>query len=1243
MQRSIHRSRSGSRLRGFAASATTLALLMAGLTSTTATADEVSAAEMPEWADLLDLTRPGLADVADQLAAGDEAAAATELRQYYIDRTSVELPDFTGGGLGDMTADELVAGIFRLDGETRDFYDEAEGRIDVDWTDTWGGTEETPGGAQTLMADLAFMPILTNAYQSEDDPQVRSTYAIAWMDISLDFFADNPDWVQNRNLAGAKRLGQLVDSFAVIHADPAIDADDIVAYLSGVHHTTDRLVEALPIHRGNNWYMSMARSIYTSAVYFPEFAASYGWEHFAARSVEWFVGAHIKSDSIYREPAFNYQAYVANLINTMVRIADANDKVLPASVIQASDWIADSLFATRMPNFQTPLVGDSPDVHAGINAIGHTGARQSWDDFTWVASGGTEGAVPTLGSTIYPISFAVQRSGWDADARYMMINNQNTAYTRSHRHPDDLSLVMAAYGRPLIVDPGADDYSDTPINNWMRRTTEAHNTIEVDGRAQEKGVTRATWLWRSNEGLDIYRGEAEGYRPISHDRVVYFVKPGFWIVSDSLTGAAESHDYRQLWHFPGDPVHVDPDTDVATVGFDTVQGADPVAGVQLVPVPAGDADVNPSVHEDGVALVDNELLTDVDYLSYDWTTAGTTGLDTVLFPGAAGPAPSVTATRIDMPGVGHSVATALEIDLPSTTGRFYLSREEDPSTRTFGEATTDAETAYLEQDDDGEITRYAMTSGSSLSDDGETIVDASSTVSDISVELVGSSAAVSLGDPFTGTVSLWAPDAAVVLVNGAPVEFTRTGDVVTLELEAAFASELLLEEEFGEASLESTTYGPGQASFDSWKAVEGSWELGEELVQTSTADSQAFAVQFDAPTDVTITAEIAPGSAGQATSRTGLAFRYHDPRNYYRANVLNTRQGVQLQLVKVFDGEASILAETDLPLSAGEAHTLSVSAVGSYLSATVGDTTISADDTRLPSGGAAAYTHRRQADFESITIAEALDEDHWRSIGGDIEVESGQLRFGPPDGTSHVLVSSTMPERFSESCDYAVETTLTLDGIGKAGVSLRDSTDSYGYRIHVGKTSRNTQYATIIREAHRSGPVTLATTSVSDGLDGPVVLGASIQGDHITVTLNGTQILEARDTVVRSGGVGLYSTTESRFDDLRVVGSCGPDDGGASPLPDAWDSATVYTSGDLVGHEGSAWLASWWTKNQEPGDPYGSWQEIVTSEHSTAQWTPSRIFISGDVVSHEGERYEAQWWTRNEAPGAPYGAWESID
>lgn len=1121
------------------------AALVLALVATVLSPGRAAAADMSDLGELLDLTRPELAAVAAELAAGDEAGAAGELKAFYADRTDVHYPAPAEGlGGGDSGPDELAAGIFRFGAETRDFSNSAEQRIDVDWYDAWGGTQTTPGGAQTLMSDFTFMPKLTFAYVSESDPVKRAAYAAAWMDISLDYFADVQSWPQGRNLSAAKRLAQLVSAFSVFRTDPGIAASDLVAYLSGVHATTAFLVGVMQIHVGNNWYVSMARSVHAAAVFLPEFSASPGWEWFAVRSAERFLRAFLKGDGVYREPAFNYQAYVADMLNSVIAVADANGRTVPHSLVQGADWIADSLFATRQPNLEPAAIGDTPNDFAGTSAIRRSGVRNSWPDFTWVASGRTEGTAPTLPSTVFPISFAVQRSGWDADARYMLINNQNSSYTASHRHPDDLSLVMAAYGRPLIVDSGVGDYSDTPTNNWMRRTTEAHNTIEVDGRAQTAGVPRTTSLWRSNAGLDIYRGTTMGYQPVVHDRAVYFIKPGYWIVSDDLTGDTAAHDYRQLWHFPGDPVTVNPSTKVATVGFDTVPGAAPTAGVRLVPVAPAGAALTPTVNKNGAVRVGDRVLTNVDYLSYDWRATGSTGLDTVVVPGKAGAAPAVAAKRIAMPGVGHSVATAMEIGLPNATGRFYLSREATPSSRAFGAATTNAETAYLERASGGGLTRYALTRGSSLVDNGATVVAASAPVSDVSVELRGATAQISLGDPFTGTLSVHAPNVNVVTVNGTRTTFTRTGNLITVSVQASFSPTPVLDEDFADAGLDRTVY-DFNGSFDGWAPVQGTWALtgagpDKQLAQTSTADLVSFAALRDVPDDVVMAADIVPGVRGQTTARTGLAFRYHDSRNYYRAEVLNSSSGATLQLVKIYNATTTILAETTLPVSANLPHKLVVSAIGKHLTAKVGDTSISADDSQLPTGGAAAFTHRRAATFDDIVIREGIDQANWRAIAGSVSVASGQLRLTPPaGGRAHVLADSTLPSRFSEACDFVAETTVTINGsVGNAGISLRDTSDSYGYRIHIGKTSEGTQYANIVREAHASGPVGVGSAPISNPLTGPVRLGAAIHGDRITVTLNGVQVLKARDTVVRSGGVGLYASTESTFENVTVARSC---------------------------------------------------------------------------------------------------------
>ncbi|MFI5891075.1 ExeM/NucH family extracellular endonuclease [Actinoplanes sp. NPDC051513] len=96
------------------------------------------------------------------------------------------------------------------------------------------------------------------------------------------------------------------------------------------------------------------------------------------------------------------------------------------------------------------------------------------------------------------------------------------------------------------------------------------------------------------------------------------------------------------------------------------------------------------------------------------------------------------------------------------------------------------------------------------------------------------------------------------------------------------------------------------------------------------------------------------------------------------------------------------------------------------------------------------------------------------------------------------------------------------------------------------------------------------------------------------------------------------------------------------PSAPAWNKSKIYNSGDLVYYNGSTWRALWWTLNQKPGDPYGPWEEILTTQDGTAVWTASRVFVAGDVVSYQGKKYKALWWTRNQKPGDPWGPWKQV-
>ena len=124
----------------------------------------------------------------------------------------------------------------------------------------------------------------------------------------------------------------------------------------------------------------------------------------------------------------------------------------------------------------------------------------------------------------------------------------------------------------------------------------------------------------------------------------------------------------------------------------------------------------------------------------------------------------------------------------------------------------------------------------------------------------------------------------------------------------------------------------------------------------------------------------------------------------------------------------------------------------------------------------------------------------------------------------------------------------------------------------------------------------------------------------------------------------LYDESPYRSSDHDpiLVGLALADDGPALP---AWDAGTVYTAGDRVEHDGAVFEAQWWTRGQVPGaSPWGAWAEVgaaVTTPAGTAPaWTPSGIYTGGETVAHDGELWRARWWTRNQEPGDPYGPWE---
>jgi uncharacterized heparinase superfamily protein len=150
--------------------------------------------------------------------------------------------------------------------------------------------------------------------------------------------------------------------------------------------------------------------------------------------------------------------------------------------------------------------------------------------------------------------YHVQRSGWDAGARYLIFDCGPLG-DGGHGHYDLLSLEAHANGRPLVLDPGRGSYSEAPPNLRRRfRSTAAHNTVCVDGldqtpytRGRPDGAVATGRLLHRDARTLVGEAISPAYDAV-HRRAITF-HGDRWVIEDTLRGTRE-HRYDLRFHLP---------------------------------------------------------------------------------------------------------------------------------------------------------------------------------------------------------------------------------------------------------------------------------------------------------------------------------------------------------------------------------------------------------------------------------------------------------------------------------------------------------------------------------------------------------------------------------------------------------------------------------------------------------------------------------------------------------------------
>jgi hypothetical protein len=452
---------------------------------------------------------------------------------------------------------------------------------------------------------------------------------------------------------------------------------------------------------------------------FPEFKEADDWRKTAVERMYKELDIQVYPDGAQIELTTGYhQVSLRNFVGLM-KIAALNGIDMPADYLNKLEGMYHYNLYASMPDGRLP----------GLNDGGMVAIRRSMEegfeyfphrtDFQWAATGGAKGDMPKKTSYAFPYAgqFAM-RSGWDVDDRYLLMDAGPFGY--GHQHEDKLSIVLCAYGKVHVIDPGNYAYDSS---QWRRYiiSTYAHNTILVDEQPQNRRrLPRDTYVvkeplpnkWISRGDCDycvsVYdEGYGrEGDETVSHKRRVFFVKPDYWIVTDTMTPSDDAeHKYESMFHLEAAAARVDEETN-------KVETENPDAS-NLAIIPPKDDDLMVEIisgQEEPVVQgwmpAGGYKVRPIPTPIFTKTGAGTTWFVYVFYPVPRGqelPITSVEPIEVKSDDGTYPDARSIRISFDDGTKHYFLQADRGGMILNFGDFHTDAEAALVQIGQGGNI------------------------------------------------------------------------------------------------------------------------------------------------------------------------------------------------------------------------------------------------------------------------------------------------------------------------------------------------------------------------------------------------------------------------------------------------------------------------------------------------------------------------------------------------------------
>lgn len=533
-----------------------------------------------EFFGMLDLFQPALADVRHAALAKDwpaaKAAWATHLesasRPHWLwsraDRpliTQIFKERYGGLERDILAADAVLARDFDLQGIRMHL------EHDLDW-------HPVPGEWTNVLNRFSYWPEMGQAYWATGDAKYAADFVYMlerWIaknpvpaDAHKSFSNSQACW---RTLECGIRIPTWFHAMQLFMDAPEFGAEAKYQFTKSLLEHGRYLSQWTQSYRNGNWQVVETTGLATLGIMLPECKDAADWRTTGLRYLTEHMHKDVEPDGMHWEMTPSYHGWVAEEYIAVAQLCKHNGIATPG-LLDRHEKMFEALMTLSRPDGCVFPLGDTHgkmdirnSMGEGALLYGRTDMRSLATDTVpagWIWTFGpsvletypklTKHAPAFTSSVLSSSHYVALRTGWEPHDSCLLFDG--APWHGGHNHLDALQVLLYAGGRDLLIDPGIGDY-DADISKTYLRTTAAHNVLMVDGKEQPH--TDPTLLaWDTAPTLDYASGFLE-QNNVRHQRSVVFVKPGCWVVVDTVTAAAGAtdhtpHELTRLFHLPAD-------------------------------------------------------------------------------------------------------------------------------------------------------------------------------------------------------------------------------------------------------------------------------------------------------------------------------------------------------------------------------------------------------------------------------------------------------------------------------------------------------------------------------------------------------------------------------------------------------------------------------------------------------------------------------------------------------------------